>query len=357
VHKKHGAILMAYISFQPSDFFNTVLYNGDGTSDHNVTGVGFQPDWVWIKRRDSAGDNQTHDSSRGSNLQLVTNNTNAESANANFGGIISDGFNLSGDGGSYNNASGTYASWNWKANGGTTSSNTDGSITSTVQANTTAGFSIVTYTGNATTGATVGHGLGVAPKIVLIKKRNSTSNWVMQNTNLNVASGDCLFLDTTDANTTISSYWNAVPTSTVFTLGNNSTPNGSGDTYVAYCFAEIKGYSNFGSYTGNGSSDGPFIYTGFRPAWILFKSSSVAGQDWVLMDAKRTAEYNPTDGTLYPNNNVAEVTTIDRGDILSNGYKLRNTSPAVNQSGASYVFMAFAEFPLIGSNGQVGTAR
>ena len=336
-----------------SQYFNTVLWTGNATDDRSITGVGFAPDFVWTKERSSTSSHIVHDTTRGATYTLIPNQNASESVQADIlQAFESDGFQI-GTSGAINENGQTYVGWNWKANGGTTSSNTDGSITSTVQ--TGAGFSIVTYTGNATTGATVGHGLGVAPKIVLIKKRNSISNWVMQNTNLNVASGDCLFLDTTDANTTIPSYWNAVPTSTVFTLGNNSTPNGSGDTYVAYCFAEIEGYSKFGSYTGNGSSDGTFIYTGFRPAFFLLKRTDTANA-WNIFDSTRET-YNPEDLTLYPNQSDAEYTETDGLDFLSNGVKMREGNPWNNASGGTYIYLAFAENPFVTSGAVPVTAR
>jgi len=352
---------MAYISFQPSDFFNTVLYTGTGANDTAITGVGFQPDWTWIKKRSSTSQHVLTDSSRGVTKQVFSSTSQVEQTATDF--ITSfdvDGFTLgdNADGtktGDVNVTNGaTYVSWNWLANGGTTSSNSDGSITSTVQANTTAGFSIVTYSGNQTNGATVGHGLGIAPQVVIVKERNGTSGWIVKHTSLTDA-GYYLILNATDAQSTAANVWNDTdPSSTVFTLGDNTSVNENTLNYVAYCFAEIKGYSKFGKYTGNGSTDGTFVYTGFRPAFVLIKRTD-AIEDWWIQDNKRNT-YNPINKQLYPNGNFAEATETST-DFLSNGFKLRSSNVNWNASGGTYIYMAFAEFPLVGSNGLAGTAR
>ena len=351
---------MAYISFQPSDFFNTILYTGDGTSDQDVTGVGFQPDWVWLKARSQGYNHRLYDSSRGVLKNLQSNSDAAEATATN--GLISfdtDGFSVSQGGDEYNRNGETYVGWNWKANGGTTSSNTDGSITSTVQANTTSGFSIVQYTGTGSN-ATVGHGLGVKPKVIIVKEREITKNWGVFHDAMGATK--YLKLNTTDAAITATDVWNSTnPTSSVFSIGNASTSNPEGRTMIAYCFAEIKGFSHFGSlsYTGNGSSDGPFIYTGFRPGFVIIKRiDSTGGAEWVIQDCKRRT-FNPVNVSLYPNLSNAEATgeTFRVQDFCSNGFKIRSSTDQFNGNGASYISMAFAEFPLIGSNGQVGTAR
>ena len=344
---------MAYINFQPRDFFNTVLYTGNGTTQ-SITGVGFQPDWTWIKERSSTSNHEVYDSTRGATKLLSPNNTDAEGTNASaLTSFDSDGFSV-GSGGAVNENSQTYVGWNWKADGGTTSSNSDGSITSTVQANTTAGFSIVTYTGNGTSGATVGHGLGKAPATVIIKSRDDADSWLVLPPSLGATKA--LNLDTTGQVQTYTPYFNDTnPTSTVFSLGNDGRTNGSSENFVAYCFADVKGYSKFGSYTGNGNANGPFIYTGFRPAFVIAKVTN-ATNSWTIQDNKRNVD-NPVSNYLLANDSGAEGTSGLDFDFLSNGFKLRTASGAVNGSGNTHIYMAFAEFPLVGSNGLAGTAR
>ena len=354
---------MAYISFQPSDFFNTVLYTGNGTAigsgGQSITGVGFQPDWVWTKARSQPHSHTLYDSSRGVQKPLVTNSTASESTETEgLDSFDSDGF-TTGNKDNSGQSGTTYASWHWKANGGTTSSNTDGSITSTVQANTTAGFSVVTWTGNATASATVGHGLGVAPEVVIIKNRSDNESWWVGHQGAgSIGDGKYLLLNSTNAvGTNNTSFCNANPTTTTIKVGGSTSAdnaiNGSGDNMLAYCFAEIKGYSKFGSYTGNGSTNGTYVYTGFRPAFVMTKRTNAIGP-WNMKDTKRPG-YNDTDDSLFADSSAAEDT---RGfDILSNGFKLRNSGTEMNGGGSTYIYMAFAEFPVVGSNGLPATAR
>ena len=347
-----------------SQHFNTVLYTGTGAT-RSVTGVNFQPDWTWIKKRSNVSDHRIFDSNRGATKSLKSNATQAEGTETTaLTSFDSDGFSLGTD--DYTNGSGsTFASWNWKSNGGTTSSNTDGSITSTVQANTTAGFSVVTWTGNATAGATVGHGLGVKPNMIIIKNRTDAENWWVGHSGLGgstpFASGYYLFLNSTNAvATNNTSFCNAEPTSTVFKAGGSTSAdnmiNGSGDNMLAYCFAEIEGYSKFGSYTGNGNADGTFIYTGFRPAYIVVKRYSTAGSHWITFDNKRRI-YNANDNYLVVSDVSAEQTGYDQFDFLSNGFKARIADRSMNTSGANYIYMAFAENPFVTSGGLPVTAR
>ena len=339
----------------PAEYFNTKLYTGTGATQ-SITGVGFQPDWVWTKSRSNAGYNhQVHDVIRGANKVLWTNLTNAEgSADTNgFLSFQSDGFNLGADT-VYTevNVSGqTYASWNWLANG-TGVSNTAGTISSTVSANTTSGFSIVSYTGTGAN-ATVGHGLGVAPKMMIVKNRSATAHWqVYHISTSNTASSQLSGTGTPD---TASTYWNDTsPTSTLFSIGTGTPTNGSGNSIIAYCFAEVKGYSKFGSYTGNGSTDGTFTYTGFKPAFVLIKPSSIVG-DWYLFDNKRIG-YNDFNAQLYPNLSNAEAQD-NKIDLFSNGFKIRSTGTSVNGSGTSYIYMAFSESPFVSSKAIPTTAR
>jgi len=345
---------MAQIN-KPSDYFNTVLYTGDGTSSQPQTGVGFQPDWVWIKIRSTTGGHGLYDVIRGATERLRSDSNNAEStATDGLTSFDSDGFTV-GNNSSTGTSSETYASWNWLADNTSGSSNTDGSITSTVSANTTSGFSIVTYSGNSTAGATVGHGLGATPGMIIVKGRDAVINWQVYHQA--IGNTNYLELDTTDASTASSARWNnTTPTSTVFTLGTGTGVN-AGFDYVAYCFAEKKGFSKFGSYTGNGNSDGTFVYTGFKPAFLIRKRTDSAVA-WYLHDNKRDG-YNVTQKWLSPNDSDAESTTqVElRVDFLSNGFKMRDPNGAANASGGSYIYMAFAENPLVGTNNIPATAR
>jgi len=322
------------------EYFNTVLYTGNG-STQSITGVGFQPDLVWGKSRSNAYSNRVFDSVRGATLGLNTNGTNAEFTESGVTSFDSDGFSL-GSGTNTNGSGATFVAWNWKANGAGVS-NTAGTISSTVSANTTAGFSIVTYTGNGTAGATVGHGLGVAPKMIFGKNRTSgTPGWPVYHAS--VGNTGALILNSTSATDTSSAYWNNTsPTSSVFSIGTGTSVNTSTQNYVFYCFAEVPGYSAFGSYTGNGSTDGPFVFTGFRPKFVLVKRSSAAGS-WGILDSTRSPE-NAVNETLYPNLSNAESTATDECDFLSNGFKLRSTGSISNDSGATHIYAAFAESP------------
>jgi hypothetical protein len=336
---------MAYTTIKkPSDYFNTKLYTGNA-STLSVTGVGFQPDWVWIKNRSIVADHKEFDAVRGVTNALVTNSTSAEFSQSGLDSFDSDGFTVGSHVGCNGNGNSLVA-WNWLASN-TTASNTDGSITSTVSANTTSGFSIVKYQPNGTDPSTIGHGLNAVPKMILTKVTDQAGdNWKVYH----VGSGNTkvLQLNTTDAEAT-SDAWNVTtPTSSVFTVGNDGATNGNGRTIIAYCFAEKKGFSKFGSYTGNGNADGTFVYTGFKPAFIMIKSSSSAGTNWFMLDNKRNT-YNIVNNYL-----MAESSAIDQSadmlDITSNGFKQRNTFNNLNGSGVSYIYMAFAEEPLVGDN-------
>jgi hypothetical protein len=337
---------MAYTTIKkPSDYFNTKLYTGNGTAGTDITGVGFQPDLVWIKSRSAAGDHALQDVVRGATKDLESNNEGAEQNRSLVQAFISDGFTLGT--GQTNSNGDTFASWNWLASNTTGSSNTDGSITSTVSANTTSGFSIVSYTGTGTQPSTVGHGLGVTPKMFIVKPRTDAQSWCVYHES--VGAGYLTYLDITSASGG-SSVWNSTsPTSSVFTVNDNQV-NSSGITYIAYCFAEVKGFSKFGSYTGNGNADGTFVYTGFKPAFTMIKRTDTTS-DWNIMDNKRAVSFNPNTKELYANSSQAEATggqTIR--DFLSNGFKLRGTSGGTNASGGTYIYMAFAEEPLVGDN-------
>ena len=326
-----------------SQYFDVVTRAGNSSS-FSVTGLQFSPDFFWTKCRNTALSHYLADTVRGDDNILFSNLTNAEVSEPQYiTAISSDGYTLGAGANvaNYNGTGGTYVDWIWRGSDSSAVSNTDGTITSTVSANTDAGFSIVTYTGTAAV-ATVGHGLGVAPSMIITKNRDTTTDWWVYHAAL--GSTKYMVLNTTAAAVTSSTAWNNTsPTSTVFTLGGAGNPSNANQD-VAYCFAEVEGFSKFGSYTGNGSSDGPFIYTGFRPAFVLIKQSSVSGNSWQLLDTARET-INPNDQVLFPNLSNAEGTLNATFDFLSNGLKIRTTDGTVNTNGATYIYMAFAENP------------
>ena len=347
---------MAYTTIdKPDDYFNTVLYTGNG-STQSITGVGFQPDWVWVKDRGRSGYNHiANDSVRGVTKYLRPNLTNAEATLTDaITSFDSDGFTLGSDSsnGEHNINTQTYASWNWLA-GGTASSNTSGSITSSVSANTTAGFSIVSYTGTGAN-ATIGHGLSTAPSMILVKNRSTAYSWIVYHKSLGATKN--LYLDLTNASDTSSIQFNDTePTSSVFSVGTSLATNKSGDNIIAYCFAEKKGYSKFGSYTGNGNSNGSYIHLGFKPAFFMVKRTDTTN-DWQVHDNTRDT-FNGVTQRLRANLSDAEVTTGVFYDFTSTGVKCRNTDFSMNASGGTYIYMAFAENPFVTSTGICCTAR
>ena len=354
----------------PEDYFGTLLWSGDDNATRTVaigqsgvTGdVNFTPDFSWIKRRNGATNGSDHmllDAVRGvgsfnalsSNGTQEEGRTAAGSSWANFGDIdtyTTDGFTVQkGSDPSHtlegiNQSGGTYVAWNWKANGSGVS-NTDGSITSTVSANTESGFSIVSYTGNDTIGATIGHGLSEAPEMIIVKDREAATNWTVYHaSNTSAPETERLKLNSSDA-TGDFIYWNdTAPTSSVFTVYSGSGVNGPRD-HIAYCFHSVEGFSKFGSYTGNGSADGPFVYTGFRPSFVMVKRTDSANA-WVMYDTARETE-NVHNSILLAESSGAETTTGNTLDIISNGFKLRSSEGATNASGGTYIYMAFAEMP------------
>ena len=347
---------MAYTTIKKSsDYFNTKLYTGNG-STNNITGIGFQPDWVWTKCRSTVNSHRVIDAVRGVTKAIVTNSPNAEFTETNgLSAFGSDGYTLNGNLASMNTNNDTYASWNWKANGAG-SANTAGSINSTVSVNTTSGFSVVSYTGTGSI-ATIGHGLGVAPNVVIVKQRTAAGNhWVMYNSALPSANY-FLYLDGTDAQQTATNFFNnTAPSNSVFTVGTDAQTNGNTNSLIAYCFAEKQGYSKFGSYVGNGSTNGPFVYTGFKPAFVITKRID-AGGGWGINDNKRP-NYNPEN--LYLVANDGQVEASDGSwtmDLLSNGWKARYNNGHFNAAGGSYIYMAFAKAPLVGTNNVPANAR
>jgi hypothetical protein len=328
---------------QANDYFNAVTYTGNGTS-LSVTGVGFQPDLIWIKDRSNARAHVLQNAIAGFSQYLQSNATDAETtASSGVTAVGSDGFTV-GTQLAWNSNTETYVAWNWNA-GGSTVTNTSGTISAQVRANTTSGFSIVTYTGNGTAGATVGHGLGVTPDMIIVKSRSvGTGDWVVWHGSLTSNNNNYLILNSTAAVNTANQPWNnTLPTSSVFSLRTWDSVNQNSSTYVAYCFDAVAGYSAFGSYTGNGSTDGPFVYTGFRPRYVLLKQSSGSGTNWVAYDTSRDP-YNVVALDLYPNTSGAEASGTNM-DIISNGFKIRAAGTTHNGSGSTYIYAAFAETP------------
>ncbi len=343
---------MAYTTIdKPTDYFNTVLYTGNDADDRSITGVTFQPDWTLIKCRTAVKPTNVFDSVRGATKRIFTGGTDAEgTATSTLKSFNSDGFVV----GTHNNVnanSETYVSWNWKANG-SGSSNSDGSITSTVSANTTSGFSIVSYTGTGSN-ATVGHGLGVKPDLIIAKNRTDAVDWYVYHSSLGATKN--LRLNQTYAELTESEVWdNTEPTTSVISVNNANGTNGSSDNLIFYCMTSKKGFSKFGSYTGNGNADGTFVYTGFRPAWVMVKKTN-ATHNWTILDTKRNP-INDAELALEANLNNAEGSGNNM-DILSNGFKFRATGEWGNGSGGSYIYMCFAENPFVTSSGIPTTAR
>ena len=342
---------MAYTTINKhTDYFNTKLYTGTGSSN-SITGVGFNPDLVWIKDRGTTFSHTFTDKVRGTSKEIYANGTAAETVySQGITSFDSDGFTLGTDGG-VNSNGGNKVSWNWKA-GGTGSSNSDGSTTATISADTTVGFSIVSWTGTGSA-TTLGHGLSATPQVILVKNRSEVYGWQMYHPGLG-GNNKYISINSTDAVATDTASWNnTAPTSSVFSVGASDANNKSGNNIIAYCFAEKQGYSKFGSYTGNGGTDGTFIYTGFKPAWVIAKrTDSSSSGAWVMWDNTRST-FNPCDEYLVANANSAESTTGTTIDIFSNGWK-PGSAGACNISGGSFIYLAFAENPFVGNDS--GTA-
>jgi hypothetical protein len=341
---------MAYTTInKPSEYFNTKLYTGNGATQ-SITGVGFQPDWIWIKRRNASEHHCLEDVLRGAGYSVRTSGADAQQyRSTDITSFDSDGFSL-GSNGEVNINSGTFVSWNWLANGAGVS-NTDGDVTATVSANQTSGFSIVKYV-NPASGSpfTVGHGLGSPPKMVITKNISTSQTWGVWHTGIGF--GNYIRLDSSAA----SSAANLVTATSNTTFSTYQNHHSTGNEIIAYCFAEKKGFSKFGSYTGNGNADGTFVYTGFKPAYVLTKRTD-GSYIWSITDGVRNP-YNPTSLSLQ-----TEYADAESGwsplelDFLSNGFKLRTSSVQKNGSGSPFIYMAFAEQPLVGTNNIPATAR
>ena len=360
---------MAYTTIDdPSAYFQIDLYTGNGTAGTAYTFDGnsdLQPDFIWGSQRDEDGGARfVFDSSRGTTKRLKTDANTEEQTRSGVTAFGSDGFTM-GDHADSNNNSETHVVWAWKANGGTTTTNdasatSVGSVDSVYQANTTSGFSIVTYTGTGSGDITLAHGLGKVPNLIIGKVRNQSYDWRVYHSS--EGASKAIQLNGNGAAGTNNAWGGTTPTSTVFTVGRGSDENmnyGSGDTIVAYCFADIQGYSKFGSYTGNGNADGTFVYTGFKPAWIMAKRTDTA-KNWYIADSKRSP-INVNKAHLVANDTDAEDTSGDATDsyfdILSNGFKLRQDFSHLNADGGTFVYIAFAEHPFVSSEGVPTTAR
>jgi hypothetical protein len=323
---------------------DATLYTGTGASLSVTNAASFRPDLVWLKSRSNATDNELIDSVRGVTRSLISNSTAAEAVDTQgLTAFNSNGFTLGTDA-NYNGSARTFVGWQWQAGQGTNTTNTAGSITSTVSVNASAGFSVVTYTGTGAN-ATIGHGLGVAPRMIIVKDRSAVRNWGVYHASLGNTAA--IYLNVTNASSSQPTFWNSTsPTSSVISVGTDDTTNRNTFTYVAYCFAEIAGFSKFGSYTGNGSADGPLVYTGFKPAFLMIKRTDSTGE-WWMYDNKREP-FNVMDTFLIANGSSAEIgpdATSYGLDFVSNGFKWRSGLAASNGSGGTYIYMAFAENP------------
>jgi len=355
---------MAYTDIdKPSDYFTAFKWTGNGASSRALTGVGFQGDMLWSKPN-TGHNHYLVDRVRGvDNKSLIPDATTAEDTtgtHGHFDSIDADGFTgtLASGGYNFNRNALEFIAWIWKA--GTTftndaSSTGIGSIDSTGSVNTDAGFSIVSWTGDGNTSGTIKHGLSTAPAMIISKNRDGAENWFCYHKSLGATK--YIRLNITNAAGSATSIWNDTePTTSVFTVGNDTSVNSNNVKYIAYCFADVQGYSKVsGSYVGNGNADGPFAYTGFKPAFIMIKQSSAA-RDWIMVDNKRNT-FNVVNNRLFPNSSDAQNTSVDALDFTSNGFKIRNTNTTVNVSGGTYIFMCFAENPFVSSTGVPATAR
>ena len=363
---------MAYTTIDdPSAYFHVNLHSGNETNNTDITfnanAGDFQPDWIWFKgRTSSAIDHALFDSSRGTTKILNSNNENAENAQGStLKAFNSNGFRVGDDAGDYgvNKNGRTYVTWSWKCNGGTTSSFTESSNNpgGTIQTNTTAGFSIITTTGTGNTG-TIAHGLGAVPEIIISKQRSNAENWaIYHGSNTSAPETEILTLNTTDATAdNANAYNDTAPTSSVFTVHTKNEVNTDARTYVHYVFTPIQGYSKFGSYIANNSTDGPFVYLGFKPAWILIHNTSSAS-DYPIADIKREVGNPFAQEMLFANGNDAETSYSNGVDFLSNGFKVRSTGSNgvfnANNTSHRFIYMAFAEHPFVSSKGVPTTAR
>ena len=346
---------MAYTTINKSeDYFKPVLYTGTHSSVPTVT-VGWKSDFLWLKSRTQTYDHNLLDTTRGGSNKLASNNSNAASTSGDSVTFNATTFQPSGQAiNESGQGTNNMISWNWKANGGTTVTNNAGSLSSTVQANTTAGFSVVKWTSDGNNGRTVGHGLGVKPTVIITKNISAAGSWY----SFFEAAGVDKYLrlnssDGVSTNTDI--FGGGAQATAVFTIGQQDAGYSNGNDIIAYVFAPIKGYSKFGSYIGNGNTDGPFIYTGFKPAWLMYKQTNAGTRNWIVVDNKRDP-FNECDEELYPDSSGA-AGDVDLLDFLSNGFKLRRSHSSQNGYADTYIYMAFAENPFVATNDVIALAR
>jgi len=349
---------MAYTTIDdPSAYFQTMIYTGNGAS-RSLTNDGnsdLQPDWIWIKRRDSAGNHMSIDSTRGVTKVVYPHIANAEETLSNrVTSFDSDGYSTANE--DANTNTGTFVAWQWKANAGTTTSDTGGNLNTVYQVNSTSKFGILTYTGNESAGQSMNHGLGTTPAVFMIKNRSQGNDWaVYHHKNTAAPETDLLVLNTTAATADVNTFTSDnAPNSTVIYVGAEHNVNANTENYVCYYWAEVQGYSKSGSYTGNGNASGPFVYTGFKPAWLMIKRTD-SSEGWHMVDHKR--DVNENNARLQAETNGSEDTSEGGLDMLSNGFKIRTTWAGFNADGGTYIYMAFAESPFVSSKGVPTTAR
>ena len=345
---------MAYTTINKStDYFETTTYTGGAT---DVSSLSFQPDFVWVKKRSGAEGHALFDAVRGVLKALKSDSANSEDTRS--GSLTSfdnDGWSMGGTDGIISAPGSTYVGWSWKANGAG-SANTDGSTATTVSVNTTAGFSIVKWTGTSGN-TTIGHGLGVIPSVVIAKNTGgSGTNWTVYHKDL--SSGYYVKLNLSNAQDNANAYFTADPTNSILSLTGNTAANSNGNNMIAYCFNDVQGYSKFGSYVGNGNVDGTFVYTGFKPAFVLAKKTNEANTSWIMLDNKRLTSFNPIEVRMFANLSSAEDDiNTSYCDLVSNGFKIRKDDNNINDANDTYIYITFAEAPLVGTNGVTAKAR
>jgi len=356
---------MAYTTIdKPEDYFNTITYTGDGSANQSMTGVGFKPDFLWIKRRNAAErhvlTNAQYDFSSGAYKWQDSSADNAQfSGGTGVASFDADGYTIKGSDSTWNTSGSTYVAWSWKMNGGTTSTNTDGDIDSTVQVNQAAGQSIVSWSATNTTARSIGHGLGIKPMITIIRNKTRVENWRVHASSFSATGASTL--DNTSLHNTATNTFTADSTSTVFKVGTDFSVNGN-YPYIAYCFAPIKGYSKFGHIQGNvssatdGTADDSFVYCGFRPAFVIYKQATDGVADWEMIDTARDTG-NPCNHRLFPSTSAGDNTAETPIDILSTGFKMKDNYNGIGSNGTDYIYMAWAEHPFVTSTGVPTTAR